>query len=86
MTDYYQVIAHGIGGLDKNSPDSRREFYWLARTELEVQLCGLDPPLTHSEIVRERLALDEAIRKLEAEHLLPVTPRLDTAREGHSSP
>ena len=79
MTDYYQVIAHGIGGLDKNSPDSRREFYWLARTELEVQLCGLDPPLTHSEIVRERLALDEAIRKLEAEHLLPVTPRLDTA-------
>ena len=80
MTDYYQVIANGIAGLKETSPDSRREFYWLARTELEVQLCGLDPPLTESEILRERLALNEAIRKIEAERLLLVeTPRLDTA-------
>jgi len=80
MTDYYQVIANGIAGLKESSPDSRREFYWLARTELEVQLCGLDPPLTESEILRERLALNEAIRKIEAERLLLVeTPRLDTA-------
>ena len=80
MTNYYQVIANGIAGLKESSPDSRREFYWLARTELEVQLCGLDPPLTESEILRERLALNEAIRKIEAERLLLVeTPRLDTA-------
>src|SRR6266567_1926576 len=80
MTDYYKVIANGIAGLKESSPDSRREFYWLARTELEVQLCGLDPPLTESEIMRERLALNEAIRKIEAERLLLVeTPRLDTA-------
>src|SRR6266536_1305436 len=80
MTDYYQVIANGIAGLKESSPDSRREFYWLARTELEVQLCGLDPLLTESEILRERLALNEAIRKIEAERLLLVeTPRLDTA-------
>ncbi len=45
-----------------------------------MQLCGLDPPLTESEILRERLALNEAIRKIEAERLLLVeTPRLDTA-------
>jgi len=80
MTNYYQVIANGIAGLKESSPDSRREFYWLARTELEVQLCGLDPLLTESEILRERLALNEAIRKIEAERLLLVeTPRLDTA-------
>jgi hypothetical protein len=80
MTNYYQVIASGIAGLKESSPDSRREFYWLARTELEVQLCGLVPPLTQSEIMRERLALNEAIRKIEAERLLLVeTPRLDTA-------
>ena len=80
MTDYYKVIANGIAGLKESSPDSRREFYWLARTEFKVQLCGLDPPLTESEIMRERLALNEAIRKIEAERLLLVeTPRLDTA-------
>src|SRR6266536_1970067 len=80
MTDYYQVIANGIAGLKESSPDSRRELYWLARTELEVQLCGLDPLLTESEILRERLALNEAIRKIEAERLLLIeTPRLDTA-------
>jgi hypothetical protein len=79
MTDYYQVIASGIAGLKTNSRDSRREFYWLARTELEVQLCSLDPPPTQSEIMRERLALNEAIRKIEGEHLfLPETLRLDT--------
>jgi hypothetical protein len=79
MTDYYQVIASGIADLKTDSPESRREFYWFARTELEVQLCSVDPPLTQSEIVRERMALNEAIRKIEGKHLLlPETPRLDT--------
>jgi hypothetical protein len=81
MTDYYQVIANGIADLKTNSPESRREFYWRARTELEVQLCSLGPPLSQSEIVRERLALNEAIRKIEGEHeLLLGTQRLDAAR------
>jgi hypothetical protein len=80
MTDYYRVIARGIAGLDKSSPESRREFYWRARAELEVQLCGLDPPLKQSEIMRERLALDEAIRKIEAEaECLPQVDAPDTA-------
>jgi hypothetical protein len=81
MTDYYQVIAGGIADLKTNSPKSRHEFYWLARTELEVQLCSVDPRLTQSEIVRERMALNEAIRKIEGEHeLLLGTQRLDAAR------
>jgi hypothetical protein len=80
MSDYYRVIARGIAGLDKSSNDSRRAFYWRARAELEVQLCGLDPPLTQSEIMRERLALDEAIRKIEAEaQCLPQVDAPDTA-------
>jgi hypothetical protein len=32
-----------------------------------IQLCSFAPPLTESEIMRERLSLDEAIRKIEAE-------------------
>src|SRR6266851_10216686 len=80
MTDYYRVIARGIADLDTSSPDSRREFYWRARAELELQLCGLDPPLKQSEMIRERLALDEAIRKIEAEaECLPRVDAPDTA-------
>ncbi len=80
MTDYYRVIACGIADLDASSPDSRREFYWRARAELELQLYGLDPPLKQSEIMRERLALDEAIRKIEAEaECLPRVDAPDTA-------
>ena len=80
MTDYYRVIARGIADLDTSSPDSRREFYLRARAELELQLCGLDPPLKQSEMMRERLALDEAIRKIEAEaECLPRVDAPDTA-------
>jgi hypothetical protein len=75
MTDYYPLIARCLADLDKSTTDSRREFYWLARAELEVQLCGFDPPLTELEITRERLALDEAIRKIEAD-CLPLVEAL----------
>ncbi len=79
MTDYYPLIARCLADLDKSTTDSRRELYWLARVELEVQLCRLDPPLTESQIGRERLALDAAIRTIEAERLpLVEAPPLDT--------
>src|SRR2546429_4076869 len=43
-------------------------LYERARTALVAQLRGMnDPPLTEAEITRERLALEEAIRKVEAE-------------------
>ena len=71
MTDYYPVIARCVADLE-GSIAARHEFYWLARAELAVQLCSLDPPLTQSEIMRERLALAEAIRRVEAEYLPPI--------------
>jgi len=79
MTDYYPLIARCLADLDKSTTDSRRELYWLARAELEVQVCRFDPPLTESQIGRERLALDAAICKIEAECLpLVEAPPLDT--------
>jgi|SRR6266568_748178 len=66
MTDYYPMIARCVADLEESAA-IRHEFYWLARAELAVQLSGLDPPITQSEITCERLALDEAIRKVEAE-------------------
>jgi len=67
MTDYYPLIARAVAGLEKNTGDQRRALYERARTALVAQLRGLDPPLGESEITRERLALEESIRKVEAE-------------------
>jgi hypothetical protein len=78
MTDYYPLIAKAVAGLDKNTGDQRRALYERARTALVAQLRGLDPPLTESEITRERLALEESIRKVEAEAARKA--RLDTPR------
>ncbi|HWV41241.1 hypothetical protein [Pseudorhodoplanes sp.] len=67
MADYYPLIQRAIAGLDKNTGEARRALYERARTALVAQLRGVDPPLQEAEITRERLALEEAIRKVEAE-------------------
>jgi hypothetical protein len=82
MTDYYPLIARAVAGLEKNTGDQRRALYERARTALVAQLRGLDPPLTESEITRERLALEESIRKVEAEAARKAhidLPRFDPA-------
>jgi hypothetical protein len=48
----------------------RRAVYERARSALVAQLQSLNPPLPTAEITRERLALDEAIGRLEAEYAL----------------
>src|SRR5882672_653580 len=68
MADYYPLVAKAIAGLEKNTGEGRRALYERARTALVGQLRGMnDPALTEAEITRERLALEEAIRKVEAE-------------------
>jgi hypothetical protein len=68
MADYYPLVAKAVAGLEKNTGEGRRTLYERARSALVAQLRGMnDPPLTEAEITRERLALEEAIRKVEAE-------------------
>src|SRR5690349_15192225 len=67
MADYYPLISRAVAGLDKNTGENRRALYERARTALVAQLRGVQPALEESEITRERLALEEAIRKVEAE-------------------
>ena len=68
MADYYPLIARAIAGLDPSAPgESRRALYERARAALIAQLRGVLPPLSESEITRERLALEEAVRKVESE-------------------
>ena len=67
MADYYPLIARAVEALEKNTGEQRRALYERARTALVAQLRGVTPPLDESEITRERLALEEAIRKIEAD-------------------
>jgi hypothetical protein len=67
MTDYLPLLQRAIEGLEKSTGESRRALYERARTALVAQLRGLNPPLSESEITRERLALEEAVRKVEAD-------------------
>jgi hypothetical protein len=67
MADYFPLIARAVAGLDKNTGENRRALYERARTALVTQLRSVEPALEESEITRERLALEESIRKVEAE-------------------
>jgi hypothetical protein len=67
MADYYPLIAKAVTGLEKSTGEARRAVYERARTALVAQLRNMTPPLSESEITRERLALEESIRKVEAE-------------------
>ena len=67
MTDYQPLIARAIEGLGKSTGEARRALYERARSALVTQLRSVEPALSESEITRERLSLEEAIRKVEAD-------------------
>src|SRR6516164_9212605 len=67
MADYYPLISRAVAALEKNNGENRRALYERARTALLAQLRGVTPALEESDITRERLALEESIRKVEAE-------------------
>jgi hypothetical protein len=67
MADYHPLISRAVAGLDKNTGENRRVLYERARAALVNQLRSIEPALDESDITRERLALEEAIRKVEAD-------------------
>ena len=64
MNDYYPLIAKAVVGL--NAQD-RRRLYEHSRNALLAELRALRPPVSDAVIAKERLAFEEAIRKLDAE-------------------
>src|SRR5580698_7766594 len=83
MADYYPLIARAIAGLDPSAPgESRRALYERARSALIAQLRSVEPPLSESEITRERLSLEEAVRKVESE---AAQRARDASRSGGST-
>lgn len=67
MADFHPILARAIAGLTDKSPEARRAVYDRARGALLAQLRSLDPPLSEADITRERLSLDEAVSRIEAE-------------------
>lgn len=65
MVDFTDVLSRAIAG--KKTYDERRVVYERARQALVNQLRALDPPLPESDVTRQRLALEESIRKTESE-------------------
>ena len=67
MADYYQLIGNAVADLDDKTSESRRAFYDRARATLADQLRKVDPPLSEMFIEHERMALEDAISKVEAD-------------------
>src|SRR5271163_4607974 len=67
MADYHPLIVRAVDGLGTSTGEARRALYERARAALVAQLRGIEPPLSEADITRERLALEDAIRKVEAE-------------------
>lgn len=89
MAEYYAVLKKAVGGLDPGSAEARRAVYDRARNALIGQLKAIDPPLPASEISRQRLELEEAIRRVERETAAEVrsarVPRASEVAEPASS-
>jgi len=67
MTDFYSVLQRAVSSLPDSSGPNRRAVYDKARKALLKQLQSFDPPLPSSDVTSQRLALEDAIRKIENE-------------------
>jgi hypothetical protein len=67
MIDYHALILRAVAGLDPNTEETRRLIYERTRAALTNHLHALNPPLNEAERMHQRLALEEAFRRVEAE-------------------
>ena len=74
MADYYPILARAVSQLATDNSQARQEMYEHVRTILITQL-RKDQRISALGIIDERIALESAILKLEAE-----LPSLDERR------
>jgi hypothetical protein len=69
MADYYPLVATVAAALDHNTAEARRQLYENMRTGFPAYMGKIGRPLADAEVTPERTALEEAIRKFEAEQV-----------------
>lgn len=76
MADYFPLVSRAVASLDPNTRDRREAMYVRAREALDRQLLSLDPPISPTDLARERAALAETIARVEAQYAAPrpITP------------
>ena len=71
MHNYYPLVARAVSRLESNTPVARDALFEKLRVILIDQLRIRQRPASSSEIMRERAALEVAIRKVESEAPIP---------------
>jgi hypothetical protein len=69
VAEYYSLIFQAVSRSEPNAAETRGKIYDRARTAMLLQLRSVIPSITESDIGREQLALEEAIKKVETESL-----------------
>ncbi len=82
MTDYVNILSRAVS--EKTSYEDRRNVYERARQALVVQLRKADPPLAESDITKQRLALENAIRDVETKAAGGKPAAAATPANGHA--
>ena len=90
MVDYYALISPTIEPLADASPEERRVVYDRLVTMLDQQLRAADPPRTDKDILKERINLEAAIRRVERRILSNkkqnAAPNVDRITQAPSQP
>lgn len=79
MADFDAILRKALASRPGAPGEDRRKIYERARQALIRQLTSFEPPLPPEDISRQRLALESAIRKVEADvaangGVLPAAP------------
>src|SRR5262245_47912490 len=69
MADYFSVIQGAVGELDVNTAAARRDIYDRARNAMVSRLRAAEPKLPELVIEAELESLNQAIERVETEHL-----------------
>jgi hypothetical protein len=85
MADYHPIISRAVAALETNNAENRRAIYEHARATLLRQLRAITPALKETEILRERLALEDAIRRIELEYLRRENAGTAPLRQSYAS-
>ena len=74
MADFVAVLKKTLDGLGETTPEIRARVYDKARTTISAKLAAITPPPAPAVIDRQKAALEQAIKTIEAEYSASSPP------------